>query len=51
MLSESVLMHIDAAEEQGRRTIYLRYVDDIKIMAKTEADLRKKLVKLDLSSR
>ena len=51
MLSEAVLQHLDKAGEQGRRTIYLRYVDDIKILAKTELDLRAKLVKLDIASK
>ena len=51
MLSEAVLQHIDAAGEQGGRTIYLRYVDDIKILARTELELRRKLIKLDIASR
>lgn len=52
MLSEAVLQHLDDAGEQGgRRTIYLRYVDDIKILAKTENDLRAKLIKLDITSK
>ncbi len=52
MLSEAVLQHLDKAGEQGgRRTIYLRYVDDIKILAKTEEDLRAKLIKLDIASK
>jgi hypothetical protein len=51
MLSEAVLLHLDQAGEQGRSTIYLRYVDDIKILAKTEDELRRKLIKLDISSR
>ncbi len=52
MLSEAVLQHLDKAGEQGgRRTIYLRYVDDIKILAKTENDLRAKLIKLDIASK
>ena len=52
MLSEVVLQHLDKAGEQGgRKTIYLRYVDDIKILAKTEQELRAKLIKLDLSSK
>lgn len=52
MLSEAVLQHLDKAGEQGgRRTIYLRYVDDIKILAKTEKDLRAKLIKLDIASK
>jgi retron-type reverse transcriptase len=51
MLSEAVLQHIDRAGEQGRRTIYLRYVDDIKILAKREEELRRKLIKLDITAK
>jgi retron-type reverse transcriptase len=51
MLSEVVLQHLDKAGEQGQHTIYLRYVDDIKILAKTELDLRAKLIKLDITSK
>lgn len=52
MLSEVVLQHLDKAGEQGgQRIIYLRYVDDIKILAKTEKTLRAKLIKLDITSK
>jgi hypothetical protein len=51
MLSEAVLDHLDQAGEQGTKTIYLRYVDDIKILAKTEEELRRKLIKLDICSK
>lgn len=51
MLSEAVLQHIDAAGEQGRKTVYLRYVDDIKILAKSEDELRRKLIALDIASK
>lgn len=51
MLSEAVLQHIDAAGEQGQKTLYLRYVDDIKILAKKEDDLRAKLIKLDIAAK
>jgi hypothetical protein len=51
MLSEAVLLHLDEAGEQGSRTIYLRYVDDIKILAKTEDELRRKLIKLDITAK
>ena len=52
MLSEAVLQYLDKAGEQGgRRTIYLRYVDDIKILAKSEEFLRAKLIKLDIASK
>jgi retron-type reverse transcriptase len=51
MLSEAVLQHIDKAGGQGRKTIYLRYVDDIKILARSELELRRKLIKLDIAAR
>ena len=51
MLSEAVLMHMDKAGEQGSKTIYLRYVDDIKLLAKTEGELRRKLIKLDITAK
>lgn len=51
MLSEAVLTHLDEAGEQGTKTIYLRYVDDIKILAKTEDELRRKLIKLDITAK
>jgi hypothetical protein len=51
MLSEVVLQHIDKAGERGSRTRYIRYVDDIKIFAKSEEELRRKLIALDLSSK
>lgn len=51
MLSEVVLQHIDAAGERGRATHYLRYVDDIKVIAKSEGELRRKLIALDLATK
>jgi len=51
MLSEIVLQHIDMAGERGAKTRYIRYVDDIKIFAKSEDELRRKLIALDLSSK
>lgn len=51
MLSEAVLQHLDETGEIGRKTIYLRYVDDIKILAKNENELRRKLIKLDISAK
>lgn len=50
-LSELVLEHLDRSGEKGRKTHYLRYVDDIKIFAKTEMELRQKLIGLDLSAK
>ena len=35
----------------GRKTVYLRYVDDIKISAKSEGELRRKLIALDIASK
>lgn len=51
MLSEAVLTHLDEVGERGSKTIYLRYVDDIKILAKTEEELRRKLIELDIASK
>jgi hypothetical protein len=51
MLSEAVLMHIDETGERGARTHYLRYVDDIKILAKQEQHLRQKIIVLDLCAK
>jgi len=51
MLSEVVLTHIDETGERGRRTRYLRYVDDIKLYSKSEAHLRQKLIALDICSK
>lgn len=45
------MQHIDAAGERGRKTVYLRYVDDIKILAKSEDELRRKLIGLDIASK
>jgi len=50
-LSELVLEHLDKSGEKGRKTHYLRYVDDIKIFAKTEGELRQKLIGLDLAAK
>jgi Reverse transcriptase (RNA-dependent DNA polymerase) len=52
MLSEVILQHIDtAASRASKEARYLRYVDDIKIMAKSEESLRRRLVTLDLASK
>lgn len=51
MLSEAVLIHLDEAGEIGRNTVYLRYVDDVKILAKSEDELRRKLIKLDITAK
>jgi len=54
MLSEVVLQHIDAVGERGEagnQTRYVRYVDDIRILAKSEDALRRKLIALDLATK
>ena len=51
MLSEVVLQHIDQVGEHGRKTVYLRYVDDVKVLARNEEELRRKLIKLDISAK
>jgi len=51
MLSEAVLLHLDEAGEKGSNTVYIRYVDDVKILAKSEDVLRRKLIKLDITAK
>jgi hypothetical protein len=51
LLSEVILQHLDRAGLRGRRTKYVRYVDDIKIFARSEEPLRQKLVGLDLAAK
>lgn len=52
MLSEVVLQHLDAIGDRKSKDIcYLRYVDDIKLMAKDEKALRRKLVALDIAAK
>jgi hypothetical protein len=52
MLSEVVLQHFDSiGDGKSKDFAYLRYVDDIKIMAKDEKTLRRKLVALDLAAK
>jgi hypothetical protein len=48
-LAECFLLHFD---EQDYRTVrYFRYVDDIRLMAKDESQIRRALLKLDLQSK
>lgn len=51
LLAEVVLKHIDDRGSRAGDTKYLRYVDDIKILAKSENVLRQRLVALDLASK
>jgi hypothetical protein len=52
MLSEVVLQHFDKiGDKKSKNVRYLRYVDDIKIMAKDEKTLRRRLVALDVAAK
>lgn len=51
LLSEVVLSHFDALKLSGVEFRYMRYVDDIRMFAKNEHDLRRLLVSLDLMSK
>lgn len=51
LLAECVLRHFDDQEEGSRSYRYFRYVDDIRLFAKTERALRERLVALDLASK
>lgn len=51
LLSEVVLKHIDDRGLRRGKTHYLRYVDDIKLFAKSENILRQRLVSLDLAAK
>lgn len=52
IISEVVLRHIDDAGTRAATDVrYLRYVDDIKLMAKSEDALRRRLVTLDLAAK
>ncbi|MCP4236313.1 MAG: hypothetical protein GY770_22490 [Aestuariibacter sp.] len=52
IISEVVLRHFDEKRNRNNKKIkYFRYVDDIKLFAKDESELRKSLVQLDLLSK
>lgn len=51
LLSEIILMQFDDALDDIKRVRYFRYVDDIRLLAKDEIQLRKCLVKLDIRSK
>lgn len=51
LLSEVVLSHFDTLKINGIDFHSFRYVDDIKLFAKNEKDLRRLLVQLDLMSK
>ncbi len=47
LLSEAVLQHFDQYYGAKAGLVYLRYVDDIRLFARREEDLRRMLVRLD----
>jgi len=52
MLSEVVLQHLDQIGDRSSKDVkYLRYVDDIKILATDEKTLRRRLVALDVAAK
>jgi hypothetical protein len=51
LLSEVVLQHFDQNHRNSSSLTYLRYVDDIRLFASSENDLRIALVKLDQLSK
>lgn len=51
LLSEVVLRHFDDRRRHEGNVRYMRYVDDIRLFAKSERELRRMLVQLDLLSK
>src|SRR5439155_14195659 len=51
LISEVVLSHFDSLRLKGVKFRYLRYVEDMRLFAKTERALRRLLVALDLLSK
>jgi hypothetical protein len=51
LLSEVVLQHFDANCDTTKDRVYMRYVDDIRLFASKEIDLRRLLVRLDKLSK
>jgi hypothetical protein len=51
LLAEVVLSHFDSLKQKNVDFRYFRYVDDIRLFAKNEKDLRRLLVSLDLLSK
>ena len=51
LLSEVVLKYIDDRGSKRGKIKYVRYVDDIKLFAKTENILRQRLITLDLAAK
>jgi hypothetical protein len=51
LLSEVVLQHFDSRSRVSPDVVYMRYVDDIRLFAKKEIDLRRLLIRLDKLSK
>lgn len=51
LLAECVLRYFDTTNTKTTKFKYFRYVDDIRLFSKTETNLRKQLVNLDLKSK
>lgn len=51
LLSECVLMHFDLKNTWTKDVRYFRYVDDIRLLARDEKSLQKRLIQLDLQSK
>ena len=51
LLSEVVLQHFDDNRRREKTVRYMRYVDDIRLFAKSEDELRQMLVRLDKLSK
>lgn len=51
LLAEVVLQHFDQHTRPNASLVYMRYVDDIRLFATKEADLRRLLVRLDTLSK
>jgi hypothetical protein len=51
LLAEVVLQHFDQHYGAKANLVYLRYVDDIRLFAKREIDLRRMLIRLDRLSK
>lgn len=51
IISECVLQYFDQNTKMANKIKYFRYVDDIRLMAKSETELRQELINLDLLSK
>ena len=51
IISECVLQYFDQNTKTANKIKYFRYVDDIRLMAKSEPELRQELINLDLLSK